>query len=278
MTRNSNELSSGKVQLDYYRQSWNLQEDGDAFSTNSSLLQPVLYEGIPAMLKIPIAEEERRASFLMVHWAGNGAVRVLQHSRDALLMERASGQRSLGKMVLDGADDEASRIICGVVAKLHEAVVLPTLALIPLPEWFKSLFFAGDQLGGVFSQCAEIARFLLKDPIDEVVLHGDIHHGNILDGGDLGWLAIDPKALYGERGFDYANLFCNPEMTIAIQQGRLAQQVKVVSKAANLDPKRLLQWIIAWSGLSASWMLEDAMRIDQKLMLLEIALSELDGC
>lgn len=36
MTRNSNELSLGKVQLDYYRQSWNLQEDGDAFSTNYS--------------------------------------------------------------------------------------------------------------------------------------------------------------------------------------------------------------------------------------------------
>jgi hypothetical protein len=44
-------------------------------------------------------------------------------------------------------------------------------------------------------------------------LHGDIHHDNILDFGRRGWLAIDPKRLFGERGFDYANLFCNPDLS-----------------------------------------------------------------
>ncbi|MBB2147926.1 hypothetical protein GM920_03270 [Pedobacter sp. LMG 31462] len=277
MIRKKIELSLVKATLDDYQQSWNLQLDGAAFSTNSSILQPVRYEGIPAMLKIALVEEERRGSKLMVHWAGNGAVKVLRHSSAALLMERASGQGSLRDMVWNGADDEASKIICQVAAKLHTAKASASLKLIPLSEWFYALFFAANQLDGVFSQCAEIARFLLNDPIDEVVLHGDIHHGNILDAGDSGWLAIDPKALYGERGFDFANLFCNPEMTIAIQNGRLAQQVGVVSKAANLDSKRLLQWIVAWSGLSASWMLADAMPIDQKLKLIEIALSELNS-
>lgn len=271
------ELSLAKAMLDDYQQRWNLQLDGAAFSTNSSMLQPVRYEGIPAMLKIALVEEERRGSNLMVHWAGNGAVKVLRHSKAALLMERALGQGSLRQMVLDGRDDEASKIICEVSARLHTAKASASLKLIPLSEWFHALFFAAAQLDGIFSECAEIARFLLNDPIDEVVLHGDIHHGNILDAGDSGWLAIDPKALYGERGFDFANLFCNPEMTIAIQDGRLAQQVGVVSKAANLDSKRLLQWIVAWSGLSASWMLADAMPIDQKLKLIEIALSALNS-
>jgi streptomycin 6-kinase len=33
---------------------------------------------------------------------------------------------------------------------------------------------------------------------------------DVPDFGARGWLAIDPKGLYGERGFDYANIFCNP--------------------------------------------------------------------
>lgn len=33
-----------------------------------------------------------------------------------------------------------------------------------------------------------------------VTLHGDLHHGNVLDFGASGWLAIDPKGLKGERG------------------------------------------------------------------------------
>lgn len=276
MSRKNKDLLLANAILDEYQQRWNLQIDGDAFSTNSSLLQPVLYKGSLAMLKIPMVDEERRASQLMVYWNGNGAVRVLKHSPVALLMERAIGKRSLRKMVMDGNDDEASRIICGVAKQLHTTAGFATLQLIPLSEWFKSLLFSAAQLGGVFSQAADIAKFLLNYPIDEVVLHGDLHHGNILDAEDSGWLAIDPKALYGERGFDYANLFSNPEMTIAIQNGRLTQQVGVVANAAHLDPKRLLQWIVAWSGLSASWMLADAMQIDQKLKLIEIALTALD--
>jgi hypothetical protein len=45
---------------------------------------------------------------------------------------------------------------------------------------------------------------------DVVVLHGDMHHENILKFSSRGWLAIDPKGLVGERGFDYANIFCKP--------------------------------------------------------------------
>jgi len=42
--------------------------------------------------------------------------------------------------------------------------------------------------------------------------------------------------------------------------------------------ERLLRWVIAWSGLMASWMLED--REDPKLPVLvgELAIRELTGC
>lgn len=105
--------------------------------------------------------------------------------------------------------------------------------------------------------CAVTARELLASERDVVPLHGDIHHGNILDFGRRGWLAIDPKPLIGDRGFDYANLFCNPEAAIAIAPGRLARQVGAVVEAAGLERLRLLKWIMAYAGLSAAWFLGD---------------------
>lgn len=105
------------------------------------------------------------------------------------------------------------------------------------------------------------------------MLHGDIHHDNILDFGPRGWLAIDPKRLIGERGFDYANLFCNPDHATAT--GRFARRVAVVTEAAGLERKRLLQWILAWAGLSAAWCLSDGGPPETALAVAALAAAEL---
>lgn len=39
------------------------------------------------------------------------------------------------------------------------------------------------------------------------VPRGDAHHSNILDFGERGWLAIDPKRVTGERYYDYGMCF-----------------------------------------------------------------------
>jgi streptomycin 6-kinase len=100
------------------------------------------------------------------------------------------------------------------------------------------------------------ADALLADQCDVGVLHSDIHHGNILDFGARGWLAIGPKRLIGERGFDYANLFCNPDLadptpSVATDPSRFERRVAIVSELAGLERSRLVRWILAWSGLSA---------------------------
>ena len=94
------------------------------------------------------------------------------------------------------------------------------------------------------SFCCSVAETLLSSPKDELLLHGDIHHGNILDFGERGWLAIDPKGLFGERGYDDANLFFNPEVSPCKQRERFLRQRAVVTQAANLDRQRLLMSIL----------------------------------
>lgn len=106
---------------------------------------------------------------------------------------------------------------------------------------------------------AETASRLLAEQKDVCVLHGDIHHGNILYFGSRGWLAIDPKGLMGERTFDYANLFCNPDGSVATRPGRLTRQLAIASGAAGVDARRLSAWVTAWAGLSAAFLLQDGL-------------------
>lgn len=263
--------------LSYAKQHWELLDDGEIFKTHSSLLQPVIYNDVKAMLKIPVAAEERRGSLLMACWGGDGSANIFQHDENALLMERAVGTRSLKRMVVNGNEDEANKIICGVAAKLHTAGCEGIKELIPLPTWFNAIKPAADQYGGILVECNRIANRLLSDPVEIVVLHGDIHYENILDSGTRGWVAIDPKGLVGERGFDFANIFCNPDIKTATSPGRLSRQVKLIATEANLDPNRLLNWIIAWTGLSAAWAFNDGEDTVLQIAVAEIALNELNS-
>ncbi|MEW9305016.1 aminoglycoside phosphotransferase family protein [Labrys neptuniae] len=259
-----------------YVRRWALVPDGDPIVTHSSRLLPVLHAGAPAMLKVATEAEERWGAGLMIWWGGRGAARVLAHDDRAILLERATGRHSLVHMAKNGADDEASRIICKVVGALHEARAMPPLDLIPLEQRFQALEAALE--GEIFARSAVAARALLANPRDVVTLHGDIHHANILDFGERGWLAIAPKRLKGERGFDYANLFCNPDHTVATARGRLARQVEVVARAAQLERGRLLHWILAWAGLSATWLIEDGEdeHVAPTLEVANIAVAEID--
>ncbi|MFS8046341.1 aminoglycoside phosphotransferase family protein [Rhizobium sp. BR 314] len=262
-----------------YLDLWHLSLDGEPIVTHSSKLFPVRRNGKAAMLKFAVAPEEKLGAALMVWWNGVGAAHVLEHQGDAILLERATGERSLIDMARNGGDDEASRIICRAVEGLHALRGSLLTSLIPLAHRFRSLEEAADREGGAFVRSAAIARALLAEPIDIVTLHGDVHHGNFLDFTGRGWLAIDPKGLVGERGFDYANLFCNPDHSVATTPGRLARQVDVVIDAARLERRRLLQWIVAWAGLSAAWLIEDGLdeHIRPTLQIADIAAAELDS-
>jgi len=152
---------------------WNLSPDGDSFLTHSSLLQPVHFHNIPAMLKIPFTDEERRGSKLLAWWDGIGAVKVLQADDEVILMERLTGIHSLKTMSQNKQDDEATRIICGVIALLHFRRNKSLPCLTPLNIWFNDLFETASNHGDIFLRAARIAKGLLENQREIVALHGD---------------------------------------------------------------------------------------------------------
>ena len=259
-----------------YLDLWRLDPDGEPIMTTTSRLLPVRQDGLPAMLKVATEPEELRGADTMTWWDGDGAACVFAHEGDALLMERAEGSTSLEMMAQSDRDDEATRIMCQVAAKLHAPRMRPLpSSLVPLPEWFAALESGAARYRGILEQAAVTARHLLAAQRDIVVLHGDIHHGNILDFGSQGWLAIDPKGLLGERTFDFVNILRNPDAQVALAPGRFSRQVTVVADAAGLDRERLLKWTLAFTGLSAAWILGDGDQPDLDLAVAELAAAEL---
>ena len=259
---------------------WRLTPDGAPFQTRfGSRLLAVRKGDAPAMLKIASGEEERRGADILAWFAGEGAVRILAHDDPALLMERAAGPRSLAAMARESgdADDEATRILCRTAARLHAARAAPPPAsLVPLDVWFRELPKAAAKRGGIFEASWAAARALLGEPRDVRPLHGDLHHDNVLDGGSRGWLAIDPKGLMGETGFDYANMVCNPGLDVSGPPGVLARRVGIVCAETGFEPRRFLTWVLAWTGLSAAWTLEDGDDASPTLEIAKLAQIELE--
>ena len=268
---------------------WSLVPDGDPIVTHGSRLLPVRSGDFAAMIKQPVNADERLGCLLMQYWTGEGAAMVLAQHGDTLLLERATGPASLTVLARQGQDDDACRILCAAAAGLHAPRGRPLPdGLLPLAKWFEPLTLGGDRHGGVVGRAAAVARDLLAAPREVVTLHGDLHHDNVLDFGPRGWLAIDPRHLVGDRGYDFGSIFTNPDMglpgapalaapgeAVATVPGRLARRAAVVAEAAGIERGRLLRWVLAAAGLSAVWSLDDGDHPAIDLAVAEMALAEL---
>lgn len=246
-----------------YLQRWSAKVAGSPFSTHTSDLLPVRLsghlEGHPAMIKITRNIDEQIGGKVLQWWGGKGAARVYAYDEinGAILMERATGSRNLLRMALEDEDDAATSTICHTIHQLHvKRSLAPPEHLLSLKHFFSSLAAMAQREGGIMAQCSMVADELLNGQREHVVLHGDAHHGNILDSGERGWLAIDPKRVSGERYYDYANVLCNPDLKTCIDPMRFARQLEIVIYVAGLDRQRLLKWVMAQAGLSAAWFLE----------------------
>lgn len=236
---------------------WGLEPDGAAFAGSEGRLAPVRFKRRPAMLKVFGSADEARGGRVLDWWGGRGAVEVLASAPEAVLMVRAPAAAGLAQMAEAGEDDQASAILCHVVAALHAPRPCPEPAGVPpLRGLFAKLVGVAQDDARLAAAAATAAR-LLETQQEVVVLHADIHHFNVLDFGGGDWRAIDPWGYRGERAYDYANIVRNPSLDLVRAPGRLERQLEIIAAAARLELSRLRSWVFAHAGLAAVWDLED---------------------
>ncbi len=221
-------------------------------------------DGASAVLKInmPHPESQHEADAL-AHWDGSGAVRLLaSEPRDhAMLLERCLPGTPLREI----EDDEAAtRIAASALRRiwrpppeLHAFASLADEAR----RWADELPRTFDRLGRPFERALidaaiAAARELAADQEELVVVHQDLHGGNVLRAEREPWLIIDPKPLVGERAFDVASLVRDRRELLLQPAGAsmVRRRLDVLEEELGLDRERMRLWSIAHA---LAWGVED---------------------
>jgi streptomycin 6-kinase len=200
-------------------------------------------------------KDEGAGSVALRHFGGRGAVYLLRSTNRAQLLEYVEGE-NLARV----PDEYATEVLCEVLRKLHAGGKTLPEGLVTLSRRFRSLLeYEGAEK--LLQDGAAVARELLSSvPADsERVLHGDLHHENVLLSRDRGHLAIDPKGLRGEAMFDAVNMIYNParDPERVLAPGRLEREVAVITEQLGYDVQRFRRWCFAYGALSAQWQHED---------------------
>jgi streptomycin 6-kinase len=94
---------------------------------------------------------------------------------------------------------------------------------------------------------------------EPALLHGDLHHYNVLSDRTRGWCAIDAKGVVGELEFEVGAALRNP-----IDRPDLYASLEIVERrlerfglVLGVDVGRARGWCFAQAVLSAIWSLED---------------------
>jgi streptomycin 6-kinase len=94
-----------------------------------------------------------------------------------------------------------------------------------------------------------LARKLAADAGEQVLLHGDLHPGNVLDGGPVrGLVAIDPRPCVGDAAVDAVDWV----FWAADDPGAWQQRSRHLAAALGLDHERLWAWCTAFAAMLAT--------------------------
>ncbi|WP_435863408.1 aminoglycoside phosphotransferase family protein [Streptomyces prunicolor] len=238
---------------------WELRLDGPSMNGRCALVLPVLRaDGTPAALKLQDVDEETAGEPVALRvWDGEGAVRLLEADADTgtLLLERLDS----GRVLADLPDSrEATLVIARLLARLT-AVEAPAglrrlgdIAAQLLDRTSAVLPRVSDAAERrLLADCAAAVREVAGEPGDRL-LHWDLHFENVLAADRAPWLAIDPKPLAGDPGFDLL-----PALWNRFDADEVGWRFDAMTEVLGLDRDRARAWTLGRVLQNVLWAVED---------------------
>jgi streptomycin 6-kinase len=221
--------------------------------------------------------ESEHEALALQHWHGRGAVRLLRADprRRALLLERLHPED-----LTELPDREACEVVAGFYRRLH-IPALPQLRTVTsyVGTWLDALATLPRNAPiprRFVEQALSLGRDLVADPGSTgVVVHGDLHHANVLAGDREPWLVIDPKPMSGDPHYEPAPMLWNrfdelsAEKRDSVREG-VRRRFHTLVDTAGLDEDRARDWVVVRMVNNAAWPLLDpsvelAVPVDQWL-------------
>lgn len=222
-------------------------------------------DGSEAVLKIalPLNNPEifNEARFLEIA-DGESAAKLfeLDESRRAILLERLMPGENLKE---DCRENEIEAVEIAIPI-LRELIKMPPErhSFRTLEEWFNNFFTKAPKTNfpTEFQNKARRIYEQLSSNSKKYLIHGDFHHENILSAKRKPFLAIDPKGIIGEIGYETAVFLNNHLWWLTGQQDlreKLDTAVRRFSEAFEITPADLNKWAYVQMILSAWWTFED---------------------
>ena len=257
---------------------WSVSIDR-SFETRGSVVGFGRSGGDEVVLKVmKLPDDEWRSGSVLHAFGGRGCVRVLRHSDGAVLMERLRPGRSLSQLVRQGADEEATTILAGVIARMSPTEPdFPCATTRSWEEAFARYSASGDTRvpSRLVVHGARVYAELCDSETHPRLLHGDLHHDNVLFDDRRGWQAIDPKGVVGEVEFEIGAALRNPQELpgVIADLTTLKRRIEIFAARLQLDGDRVLAWAFAQAVLSTIWKCEDGepvTDVDPSLLLAEV--------
>jgi streptomycin 6-kinase len=207
----------------------------------------------PIILKLGLDHEAlTRESFALKCFAGYGAVKVLVEDNGMLLLERAIPGISI-KSYFPNQEHKSIEIACGVMKKLHQASIPEGHNFPHIKDWLTALDKDWNIPKHYLQKARKLRDQLLKTAALDVLLHGDLHHDNILQNGE-DWLVIDPKGVIG-----------SPINEVWAFVMDIERDIPFIAQYFNFRTQDVFNWYFTHVILAACWNLED--NIDARLFI-----------
>ena len=257
--------------IDHCTQLWSLTVLPPFLNLSINYVAPVLLEdGTEAVLKIGLPHKELGTEIAALRlYDGRNSVRLLDADPDKgiLLLERLRPGTVLTTLTDEANDAKATSIAASVMRGLWRPA--PTEHDFPtVGDWTTGLQRMRSHFGGgagpfplpLVEEAEALFAELLATSSETVVLHGDLHHDNLLASQRSPWLAIDPKGVVGEPAYEVGAMLRNlwTDRHTVLHPGRLLERrAHQLAEELSLDRARVRGWAVAQAVLSAWWCLED---------------------
>ena len=203
-------------------------------------------EGNRLVLKSSYLLEDGRASARAAGaFQGFGGASILRfdHDRAVQLMPMVEPGENLAQAGIQ--DPEAVDICADLILSLRRAEIPDGTPR--LETWFEELT-PDDPL---VHEARSVADRLFATAPEPVLLHGDLHHFNILRLGQ-GWISIDPAGVAGDPAFEISGFMRNPLGT-RLSPERMALRIRRFAERLGDPMDRLWGWSFAQTVLSHVW-------------------------